>query len=195
MKTIVLASKSPRRKKLFKKLGIKFKIESSDYQEKMDLKLNPRELARHLSRQKAKAVAKKYKNAIIIAADTFVVLKGKLFGKPLVETKAKKMLKELSGKTHSVITGFTIMDTKKKKVVSRSVETKVYLKVLTQNEIDNYVKSKEPLDKAGAYAIQGLGKPFIKKIEGDYFNVVGLPLKALVKSLRDFDIKIPLNRF
>lgn len=195
MKTIVLASKSPRRKKLFKRLGIKFKIESSDYQEKMNLKLSPRGLARHLSRQKAKAVAKKYKNAIIIAADTFVVFKGKIFGKPHTEVGSKKMLKKLNGKAHSVITGFTIINTKNRKITSKSVETKVYFKKLTQKEIDDYVKTKEPLDKAGAYAIQGLGKPFIKKIDGDHLNVVGLPLKALAKSLRGFNIKIPSNRF
>ena len=192
---IILASKSPRRKELLKKLGIKFKIDPSEYKEDMNLKLKPQGLAKRLSCEKAKAVAKKYKNAIIIAADTFIVFKGKLLGKPHTETEAKKMLKKLSGKSHSVITGFTIIDTRKKKIISKSVETKVYFKKLTQSEIDNYVKSKEPLDKAGAYAIQGLGAFLVEKIEGDYFNVIGLPLKTLAESLRNFNVKFLSNRF
>lgn len=100
------------------------------------------------------------------------------------------MLEAISGKSHSVITGFSIIDTGKNKTLSRSVETKVYFRKLTLSEIDNYIKSKEPLDKAGAYAIHGLGAVFVDKIEGDYFNVVGLPLSALTEALKEFGIKI-----
>lgn len=189
MRTIILASKSPRRKELIRKLGIKFKVVPSDYKEDMNLKLKPEELARFLSLNKAKSVAQKHKDAIIIAADTFIVLKGKLLGKPHKEIKAKEMLRELSGKSHFIITGFTIIDSKNNKIVSKTVRTKVYVKKLTSKDIDTYVKSKEPLDKAGAYAIQGLGKSIIKKIEGDYFNVVGLPIYALAENLRKFGTK------
>ena len=192
---IILASKSPGRKQLFKKLGIKFKIDPSDYKEKMDLKLRPRELAKYLSRQKAEVVAKKYESAIIIAVDTFVAFKGKIIGKPHTEKEAKTMLKKLSGKVHSIITGFTIINTKNKKAISKSVETKVYFKKLTQKNIDSYVKTKEPLDKAGAYAIQGLGESLVDRIEGDYSNIAGLPLRALADNLEKFNIKIPINRF
>ena len=100
------------------------------------------------------------------------------------------MLKTLNGRPHSVITGFTILDTGSNKTISSSVETKVYLKKLSSKEIDAYVRTKEPLDKAGAYAIQGLGSVIIKKIEGDYCNVIGLPLSALAESLKKFGIPV-----
>lgn len=189
-KTIILASASPRRKELLRLTGLKFKVDASNYEENLNLKLKPHKLARFLSKQKAKTIAGKYKNAIIIAADTFIVLKNILLGKPHSDAEAKKMLKTLNGKSHSVITGFTIMDTGSNKTISSSVETKVYLKKLSSKEIDAYVRTKEPLDKAGAYAIQGLGSVIIKKIEGDYFNVIGLPLSALMEGLKKFGIPV-----
>ncbi|MBI4849000.1 MAG: septum formation inhibitor Maf [Nitrospirae bacterium] len=187
---IVLASASPRRKEILKLTGLKFSVRASDYEEDLDLLFKPRELARHLSRKKAEAVANKYSNAIIIAADTFIVFKNKLLGKPHTEKEAGKMLRRLNGKAHSVITGFTIMDTGSDKILSRSVETKVYFKKLSAEDIRIYVKSKEPLDKAGAYAIQGRGSVFIEKIEGDFFNVMGLPLSALTGGLKKFGVRI-----
>ena len=96
----------------------------------------------------------------------------------------------LRGKSHSVITGFTILDTDRNKVLTKSVETIIHIKKLTSEEIDAYVRSKEPLDKAGAYAIQGLGSVIVERIEGDYFNVMGLPLSALAESLKEFEIHI-----
>ena len=190
MKTIILASASPGRKELLKKTGLKFKVEPSNYEENISPELEPHELAKSLSLEKAKLVAKNHKNALIIAADTFIVLEDKILGKPRTETEAKKMLETISGRQHSVITGFAIMDTEDHKVLSESVETKVYIRKLTSNEIAAYVKSKEPLDKAGAYAIQGLGSAIVGKIEGDYFNVVGLPLSALAESLKEFGVRI-----
>jgi len=190
MKTIILASASPGRKELLKKTGLKFKVEPSNYEENISPELEPHELAKSLSLEKAKLVAKNHKNALIIAADTFIVLEDKILGKPRTETEAKKMLEAISGRQHSVITGFAIMDTEDNKALSKSVETKVYIRKLTSNEIDAYVKSKEPLDKAGAYAIQGLGSAIVEKIEGDYFNVVGLPLSALAESLKEFGVRI-----
>jgi len=190
MKTIILASASPRRKELLKKTGLKFKVEPSTYEENISPELEPHELAKSLSLEKAKLVAKNHKNALVIAADTFIVFEGKILGKPPTETEARKMLETISGRQHLVITGFTIIDTENKKALSKSVETKVCIRKLTSNEIDVYVKSKEPLDKAGAYAIQGLGSVIVEKIEGDYFNVIGLPLSALAESLKEFGVHI-----
>ena len=190
MKTIILASASPRRKELLEQIGLKFEVEPSNYEENLNSELEPRELAKSLSLKKAELVARNRKDALVIAADTFVVLEGKILGKPQTETIARKMLEAISGKQHSVITGFTIIDTGSHKALSRSVATKVYIRKLTSNEIDAYVKSKEPLDKAGAYAIQGLGSVIVEKIEGDYFNVVGLPLSALSESLKEFGIHV-----
>jgi septum formation protein len=190
-KEIILASASPRRKELLELIGLQFKIDPGDYKENMNLKLGPHELARALSLEKAKSVAEKYNNAIIIAADTFVIIRGQLLGKPHTEEEARKMLVLLDGATHSVITGFTILDTDTGRKISRSVETKVTFRKLTEKEIDAYIKTKEPLDKAGAYAIQGLGSILVKRIEGDYFNVIGLPLCPLVECLMEFGIRVP----
>ena len=190
MKTIILASASPRRKELLKKIGLKFKVELSNYEEDIPSGLEPHELAQKISLEKAKVVASKHQNVIVIAADTFIVFGGQILGKPHTEKEARKMLEAISGKSHSVITGFSIIDTSKNKTLSKSVETKIYLRKLTLAEIDAYVKSKEPLDKAGAYAIQGLGAVFVEKIKGDYFNVIGLPLSALTEALKEFGINI-----
>ncbi len=193
MKTIILASASPRRKELLEKIGLKFEVEPSNREEDMLSGLKPHELARNISLEKAKVVANKHKNAIVIAADTIIVFKGKVLGKPHTETEAENMLKTMSGKSHYVITGFTIIDTDKNKTLTKSVETKVHIRKLTSKEINAYVKSQEPLDKAGAYAIQGLGSVIVGKIEGDYFNVMGLPLSALTESLKEFGINVLEN--
>jgi len=190
MRKIILASASPRRKEILANTGLKFTVCSSNYEEDLELAKEPRALARYLSKMKAEEVAERHKDAIVIAADTFIVFKNKLLGKPSGPDDAQRMLKLLSGKAHSVITGFTVIDSKANKKVSRSIETKVYFKKLTLAEINAYVRSGEPLDKAGAYAIQGLGAVFIDKIEGDFFNVVGLPICALAESLKKFGIKI-----
>jgi len=190
MKKIILASDSPRRRDILKLTGLNFSVHASTYDEDLDLPLRPRELARYLSRKKAEAVANKHRNAIIIAADTFIVIKDRLIGKPRNESDAVKILKMLNGKAHSVITGFTIIDTESSKTLSRSIATRVFFRKLDKGEINTYVRSGEPLDKAGAYAVQGLGAVFIEKIEGDFFNVMGLPLCALTESLKKFGIHI-----
>src|SRR5258706_6572150 len=151
MRKIVLASSSPRRKKLLEQIGLDFEICVSNFDERENPNLTPHELARDLSLGKARNVALKYKNAIIIAADTFVSFEGKVLSKPETKENAEKMLQLLSGKVHPVITGFTILDTKTGKIVSESVETKVYMKKLTNEDIEKYIKTEEPLDKAGAY--------------------------------------------
>ena len=185
---IILASASPRRKEILEMTGLKFSVDAGDYEEDMDLALKPRQLARFLSAEKARRIAVKYANALVIAADTFIVFKGRLLGKPHTEKEAKKMLVLLSGKAHSVLTGFTIIDTDTKKKLSRSVETKVYFRKMTLKEIGSYIRTGEPLDKAGAYAIQGVGAVIVRKIEGDYFNVMGLPLSSLTGALKEFGV-------
>lgn len=190
MRKIILASASPRRRDILKNAGLDFRVDAGDYEEDLSLKLKPHELAKFLSHEKAKAVAARHKDTLIIAADTFILYKSNILGKPHTNAEAKRMLTILNNKTHSVITGFTILDTATKKKISKSVETKVTFKKLTANEIVSYIKTGEPLDKAGAYAIQGLGALLVKKIDGDYFNVIGLPLSALADCLKKFGIEL-----
>ena len=190
MRRIVLASASPRRKQLLEQIGLRFEVDPSDYEEDIAPGSEPHEMAKKLSLGKARAAARKHRKALIIAADTFVVFGDRILGKPHSNAEAREMLRALNGQAHSVISGFTILDAETGQVVSRSVETRVHMKKLTLREIDGYVRSKEPLDKAGGYAIQGRGAVLVERIEGDYFNVVGLPLSALADALREFGIKV-----
>ena len=192
-RTIILASASPRRKEILEKTGLKFRVVESRCEEKMDTGLKPHDLAKFLSREKAREVARRHAKALVIAADTIVVLRGRIFGKPCDKEQAKEMLRVFSGKTHSVITGFTIIDTASKKELSGSISSKVFFKRLSANEIEAYIRSGEPLDKAGAYGIQGLGAVLIKRIEGDFFNVMGLPLNALAESLKKFGVNVLMS--
>jgi septum formation protein len=189
MKTIVLASSSPRRKEILEKSGLSFMIDPSSFKEDMNQNLSPFELAKALSLGKAKDVAKRYKNAIVIGADSIVSLNGKALGKPFTKQKAIQMLSEISGSIHSAITGYSIIDTDTRKLVSEAVETKIYFSELSKKEIENYVDTGEPLNKAGAYAIQGKGAMFVKKIEGDYYNIMGLPLSTIVEKLKEFGVR------
>jgi septum formation protein len=190
MKRIVLASASPRRKELLEQLGLQFEVAPSNYDEEITSASEPHETARKLSLGKARSAARKHRNAIIIAADTFVVFGDRILGKPRTDSEAREMLRALNGQAHSVITGFTVIDTETGKVLSRSVETRVHMRRMTLKEIDSYIRTKEPLDKAGGYAIQGLGAVLVERIEGDYSNVVGLPLSALAESLREFGVRV-----
>jgi septum formation protein len=190
MKKIILASASPRRKELLEKLGLKFEVDSGNCEEGINSGLEPHELVRQLSIIKAKSALAGNKNAIIIAADTIGLIGNKILGKPHTENEARKMLKVIAGKPHTVITCFTVMDTATNKIITKTVDTKVYIKKLTNGEIEAYVKTGEPLDKAGAYAIQGLGSIIVERIEGDYYNVMGLPLNSLVETLKEFGINI-----
>jgi len=194
VRNIILASASPRRRDILNIAGLKFAVCESGYDEAVKPSMKPRDTARFLSRKKAEAVAHRYKNSIIIAADTFIVFRGKVLGKPITSREARKMLNLLNGKSHSVITGYSVIDTGTGKKISRSVETKVRFKKLTAREIDAYVATKEPLDKAGAYAIQGRGAVIVEKIDGDFFNIMGLPLCALADSLKEFGIQVLKQR-
>lgn len=187
---IILASKSPRRKQLLENIGLKFKIVPSDVNEDLIPISFPKKHAENLSREKAKKVAEKYEDAIIIGADSIVVFKGEIIGKPKSLKNAKEILRRLSGQKHTVITGFTVLDSKTNKSLTKSVSSRVFFKKLTEKEINVYVGSKEPMGKAGAYAIQEKAGMFIEKVEGDFFNVVGLPIFALCKTLQEFGINI-----
>ena len=143
-RTIILASASPRRKELLEKIGLKFIIDPSDYPEDLRQDLSPDEQAKAISLGKAMTVAIKHPDAIIIAADTFGVFRGKILGKPNTADEATSMLQIMNGKSHRVITGFTIMDLASKKSITRTVETRVYFKQLSEMEIFNYVKTGEP---------------------------------------------------
>jgi septum formation protein len=189
-KTIILASSSPRRKQLLELIGLKFQVEPSYIKEIVPDNLKPNDLVITLSRLKAIAIANKHRESIVIAADTLGILDGQILNKPENDAQAANMLQSLSGKCHTVITGFTIIDSDTKNQISRTVDTKVYFRNLTSNEIKSYVRSGESMDKAGAYAIQGLGSILVEKIQGDYFNVIGLPLCALSLALKEFGVSI-----
>jgi len=191
MKKIILASGSPRRKEVLENIGLDFVIVTSNYEEDMTLDMEPGELAGFLSLGKARDVASNYTNAIIIAADTFVTLDHHRLGKPATDDIARSTLQTISGHTIDVITGYTIIDTTNNKTITKSVTTQVVIKNLTEEEITAYIKTGEPSDKAGAFGIQGHGALLVKEIYGDYYNVMGLPLFSLSKSLlKEFDIKL-----
>lgn len=182
---IVLASKSPRRIELLSGLGIYPEILPSDVDENIDeVTDKPKDAVCLLARRKAMACAETIndKDALIIAADTLVYKDLRLLGKPKDERDAKEMLRTLSGTFHSVYTG--ICACHGGKVACRAVETKVFFRTLSDDEIERYIASGEPMDKAGAYGIQGRACLFVKGIEGDYFNVVGLPLTELFELIK-----------
>jgi septum formation protein len=187
---IILASTSPRRQELFARLGLPFTVEASEYEEDMTLKMSPRKLALTLSGGKAEAVARKHRSGLVIGADTFVVFNGQLLGKPKSKSEAKGMLKRLSGQRVDILTGLTIIDVAAGQKFSTTATTRVYIRKLSQLEINNYVASGEPLDKAGAFAIQGLGAVIIKKIEGDFMGAMGLPLFILAQALKKFGVRV-----
>lgn len=185
---IILASKSPRRKELLEGVGLKFLVHPSDFEEK-DTHITPEELALHNAMGKAQDVARHYKDALVIGVDTVVAFNDHFLGKPKDSEDAKRILRILSNTTHKVISAICIIDTNTKKNVSAIETTFVTIDRLEESDIEAYVNSGEGADKAGGYAIQGLGALFCRKIEGDYFNVVGLPIYRLRKLLKEFGIK------
>lgn len=185
MRKIVLASGSPRRIKLLEEAGISFSAEESGYEEDLGLQCAPKDLARELARGKADAAAKRHKDSVIIAADTVVLLGALALGKPHTPERAREMLHMLSGTTHSLITGYAVLDVATMEERSGSVEMTIHFKKLTKEEINGYVETGEPLDKAGAYAIQGEGRNLIEKFEGDFNGAVGLPVERILSALRE----------
>ncbi len=189
MRKIILASASEWRKKILSTTDIPFSVEESGYEEDMKLPLAPRALAKKLALGKALAVAVRHKNALVIGADTFAVFKGKLLGKPHTAKDASRMLKMLSGRTHVLLTGIAIVDSKTGHSVTRAAGTRVTFRTLSAQEIARYVKTGESLGVAGGYAIQGGAAGFVQHIAGDYNNIVGLPLALLIDELRRFGVK------
>ena len=183
----ILASASPRRQELLTKIVEDFDVIVSDFDED-SVKFNGdvEEYVKTLAKGKALDVASKVKeDAIIIAADTIVVIDGKILGKPKNEKDAYDMLNMLSDNVHRVYSGIAVINTEKKLMENKAVFTEVKFSKLTHEDIINYINSKEPLDKAGAYGIQGLGALFVEKINGCYYNVVGLPLNLLNNIIKE----------
>ena len=183
---IILASGSPRRKELLKELNISFECFHSDIDETLLPNEAPEGYGLRLAHNKAHKAAEALGDGLYIGADTIVALDGAVFGKPKDVPDAMDILSCLSGNTHSVITAYCVFDKNSGKEVLKAVETLVTIKELTETEIEEYVETLEPMDKAGAYAIQGIGNFMVEKIIGSYSNVVGLPTKELKETLGDF---------
>lgn len=186
---IILASASPRRQQLLELIGLDFKVMVSDVEEDNTRALAPGELAVAHAAHKATDVAKKIsKDAVVIGADTIVVVDNKVFGKPQDDLEAINMLTTLAGREHIVISGVAVV--KGEKIVTGSSTTTVKFRLLSQEQIERYVATGEPRDKAGAYAIQGKGALFVESIVGCYSNVVGLPLVRLSELLEQVGVHI-----
>jgi septum formation protein len=190
MNTLILASGSPRRAELLRQIGLDFQVIPSEAPEDLPPGLSPADAVKELALRKASEVARNISSGVIIGADTVVVAAGRILGKPSDKAEARTMLATLSGIEHSVFTGLAVLEVPNGKQMVDCVETKVWFRKLTQAEIDWYVASGEPLDKAGAYGIQGLGAILVEKIDGCYFNVVGLPLGKLVTIFQKMELSI-----
>lgn len=186
MTKLILASKSPRREELLKKITEDFEIIVSDVDEILPADIKPEEAPVYLAALKANAVAKQHPGNIVIGADTVVILEGDILGKPKNEDDAFLMLKSLSGKTHTVITGCCITDGVREQRFSDSTEVTFY--VLSDREIRDYIATGDPMDKAGSYGIQEKGTLFVKGIRGDFFNVMGLPVAMLYREIKKFEV-------
>ncbi len=181
---IILASQSPRRRELLSLITDDFEVITADVDETVDENETAENTVMMLSKKKADAVSSLYPGRVVIGADTIVVCDGRILGKPQNRTHAKEMLKSLSGRTHQVLTGVTITDSCKTETFFVSSDVTFF--ELSDEEISAYAESGEPDDKAGAYGIQGKGSLLVEKISGDYFNIVGLPVSALNKKLKNF---------
>lgn len=183
---IVLASSSPRRKQLLEQLGIKFAVMAAEVPEIPRAGASPEEEAERIAWEKAHEVAQKVEDdAVVIAADTMVVIDSQILGKPSSAEEAENMLKTLAGRWHKVITGWCVIRRRDNFLRRSRTESKVFIRELSDDFVKAYVRSGEPMDKAGAYAAQGIGACMISRIEGSYTNVVGLPLAEIVSVLEE----------
>ncbi len=186
---IILASSSPRRKELLETVGLEFEVINPSADESLLENETPEEFALRVSVDKASSVSRRLENPhIVIGADTIVVVDGEILGKPSGEKEAASMLNKISGREHRVLTAFSIVMPEEELLHSEIVDTKVGVKPLAASEIEGYIKTGEPMDKAGAYGIQGIGSFLVKYIEGSYTNVVGLPVVELLQALRNLEI-------
>lgn len=193
---IILASGSPRRREILERLGVRFSVIVSDKEEKINND-TPEECVKRLAKMKAEDIFEQLKNDgeddfLVIGADTVVALDGRILTKPKDAADAARMLKSLSGRTHQVYTGVFVAVSKngKRENISFAERSDVFVSELLDSEILKYIATKEPFDKAGGYAVQGLFAPYIERIEGDYYNIVGLPLSRLFREFKKIQITI-----
>lgn len=185
---IVLASASPRRQELLRQVGVSFTVITSGVDEQMDPRLSPGELVEQLALSKAEDVARRHPDRVVLGADTVVVLGNQVLGKPRDRAGAISMLERLSGREHQVYTGVAVVGQGRRRVEHEV--TDVRFRALTRSEVERYVDSGEPIDKAGAYAVQGLGAVLVSGVSGDYFSVVGLPICRTVRILSEFGVEV-----
>ncbi|MFY0543454.1 Maf family protein [Brevibacillus sp. H7] len=188
--TLILASSSPRRRELLQGLGLAFTVMTSDVDETTSPELTPAEVVEQLALRKAGAVAKKVSDGIVLGSDTIVVLDGQILGKPADEADAFRMLASLQGREHTVFSGVALVDAATGRTEVAHNATKVQVRSMTEQEIKAYIATGEPMDKAGSYAIQGIGATIVEGIVGDYFTVVGLPLHLTAQLLSRFGMSI-----
>lgn len=191
MEKLILASASPRRRELLGLIAEDFDVIPAKGEENADMSLFPADTVKALAKQKAEEVSKEFPDRIVIGADTMVFCEGKALGKPKDADDAERMLKLLSGRVHSVITAVAVAQNGNS-VKLFAEETKVEFYPLSDDEIHGYTESGEPMDKAGAYGIQGKGALLVKGIEGDYYNVMGLPVGRLYRELKSLNFQNPL---
>ena len=180
---LILASKSPRRSNLLKQAGVTFSIIPSNFDESSVTMSDPESYVRRVAKSKTVDISKKHPDSWVLGADTIVLIDDCILGKPHSKDEARSMLKQLSGKTHQVITGYCLSCQTKNYFLSETAKTDVRFKTLRNEEIEWYIKTGEPFDKAGAYAIQGMGTCLVKSINGSYTNVVGLPVCEVIEFL------------
>lgn len=186
---IILASKSPRRKQLLSMLGLEFTIQTADIDETMDPSQTPAHEVAAVAQRKAEKIAQTASpDDVIVSADTIVVIDGKILGKPKTEEDAARMLRLLSGRTHTVYTGLSVFT--QGKAETQVVSTEVTFRALSDAEIGAYINTREPMDKAGSYGIQGYGAMFVSHLDGDYFAVMGLPVCTLSQMLRRAGVSV-----
>ncbi|MCX5715555.1 MAG: Maf family protein [Candidatus Omnitrophica bacterium] len=187
MREVILASRSKARQKCLRQVGIKFRVSASRVKEQHILKTTCSRLVIENALSKARDVAKRYKKGIVVAADTVVLASGRIIGKPKSMNDARKTLKLLSRKPQRVYTGIAVIDIDRNKIFTDYEKTKIYMVKMTDSDISDYFKRTSPLDKAGSFDIQGRGAKFIKRIDGCFDNVVGLPITKLKKILKEIN--------
>jgi len=193
-RAFILASASPRRRALLRQAGLSFRVIASRVEETNESAMEPHRHAAHWASVKAEEVSRRYPEDWVLGADTIVVLEGSILGKPADAADASRMLSRLSGRSHEVITGLCLLRQRPAGREQLSLETKVFMKRLTPEEIQGYIATGEPMDKAGAYGIQGVGGSLVERIEGSYSNVVGLPLCEAVELLRRHGVADPFRK-
>ena len=191
MKRFIVASASPRRRELLSMTGFEFEIIPSDADETLPQNIGAYEAVKELSKRKAVSVWEENKDAVVLGCDTVVALDDIILGKPETEEEAEKMLSTLSGREHCVYSGVCITDGENTRQFVGSARVKFY--ELSKETIKSYIATKDPMDKAGSYGIQGIGSVLVEKIEGDYFTIVGLPLAKTARVLKEFGVEGKIN--